>query len=145
MFFLVFWLQKRVGPIWPTLWELGISVHGHPEEDSSSKIWANDFLWIKPMWSFHSYLDKNSNSVSKFAEILKKTWIRGACIFMIYIFFQIMYHFKKAWNSIVFFASAVSEIPLIRRQQCLRNAVMPSYIWQHWDYILQRWYVIRII
>jgi hypothetical protein len=24
MFFLVFWLQKRVGPMWPTLWELGL-------------------------------------------------------------------------------------------------------------------------
>jgi hypothetical protein len=24
MFFLVFWLQKRIGPMWPTLWELGL-------------------------------------------------------------------------------------------------------------------------
>jgi hypothetical protein len=26
MFFLVFWLKKRVGPMWPTLWELGLKV-----------------------------------------------------------------------------------------------------------------------
>jgi hypothetical protein len=76
MFFLVFWLQKRVGPMWPILWELGlkIAVCSLKSVKRLPSVQNNSPVMLHRGVNFLVYLEQASEQVSKKLYGNKLTW-----------------------------------------------------------------------